>query len=31
MAIALQGGGVIFYELDTAGELTEVEQTSLDD
>jgi len=31
MAIALQGGGIIFYELDATGELAEVEQTGLDD
>ena len=31
MVIALQGGDIIYYELDENGDLAEVEQTSLDD
>lgn len=31
MVIALQGGDIIYYELDQNGDLAEVEQTSLDD
>lgn len=29
--VALQGGDIIYYELDENGDLVEVEQTSLDD
>ena len=31
MVLALQGGDIIYYELDENGDLAEVEQTSLDD
>lgn len=31
MVLALQGGNIIYYELDSTGELMEVEQKMLDD